>query len=44
MVPPWVALLMPQVVTLALLVSILRDPRRRGWHDKAAGTIAIHSE
>ena len=30
------------VVNLVWLVMMLADPRKRGWHDKLAGTLILH--
>ena len=32
-----------QLITPIVYASVLWDPRRRGWHDKAAGTIVLRT-
>ena len=36
-----VLLVFPLVWYALLAVTILRDPRGRGWHDRAAGSVVV---
>jgi uncharacterized RDD family membrane protein YckC len=43
-IPEPIAGIVSTAFIAAFVVVVLRDPRRRGWHDKAAGTIVVQED